>query len=361
MAYAVIGEEAQLEGLRAETKASYRALLAARDGQLLERRKSIGPASDRWQRSETRIRDAEEKRRAVFAKVQRLTDAKRISGYWALLIAIGLAALEAPINKFMLDNILRGNNFDSYAISLFMTFISLGLAHIGGYLARQIHGEYHEKIYAGNIVGVLAILVVLATWVGALTIGRAFYSVAGPSSLGSEIFSEISRQVTTIGPWTAFVRALSDQTAFFLACLNTAGIIFVGLIAFVTHDSDRVYQSALDESEKANRAHTRLERSYNRGVEKIAKKYSLKLEITAATCGAQNAQVVALKRSRGVDLDDEDRVELTNFDTMLKEARDELAKKSRATTLNGKAFVEGAPKLGDNGFSQTPFDEHERT
>jgi hypothetical protein len=361
MAYLQIEEEAQLEGLRAETKASFGALLAARDGQLAEKRKSNGPAGDRWKRAESRLRDAEEKRRAVFAKLQRLTDAKRISGYWALVIAIGLATLEAPINKFMLDNILRGNNIDSYAISLFMTFITLGLAHIGGYLARQIRGAYHETIYVGNIIGVIGILIVLATWVGALTIGRAFYSVAGPTSLGSGIFSEITRQVVTIGPWTAFTKALSDQTAFFLACLNTAGIAFVGLLAFITHDSDRVYQSSLDEAEKAGRVLTKLENKYNRAVEKIAKKYSLKLGIAAATYGAQNAQIVALKRSRGADLTDEDTFDLNSLDTMLTEAREELAHKSRNATHQDKHFVESAPKLGDNGLNGGAYAERERT
>lgn len=350
MAYGPTGEEAHLEGLRTQSKGAYASLLAARDAELVAKRKSIGPSSDRWQLLEVRWRDAEEKKRAVYAKLQRPTDAKRISAYWALFIAIGLAALEAPINKFMLDNILRGSNFDSYAISLFMTFICLGLGHMAGILARQIRGTYHENIYISNIVGFIAILAVLVVWIGALTIGRAFYSVASPTSLASGIFSEITRQVTTIGPWTAFTRALSDQAAFFLACLNTAGVAFVFLLAFMTHDSDRVYQSVLDEAEKATSSRLKLERKYNGSVDKIAAKYGPKLEIISTSYGAQNARLVELKRMRGAELNDDDRFNVSSLDIALVAAREEFVQKSQAAANEGN-FVEGAPKLGETGVT----------
>ena len=140
----------------------------------------------------------------------------------------------------MLDNILRGSNFDSYVLSLFMTLILLVLAHFAGHQARQIHGQYQETIYVSNIVIACLVVIVLAMCVGALTIGRAFYSTAPAGVSGQDIFSHIGRQVSTVGPWTAFVNALYDKSAFFLACLNTAGITAAFLAAFITNDSDKL-------------------------------------------------------------------------------------------------------------------------
>jgi len=99
----------------------------------------------------------------------------------------------------MLDNILRGSNFDSYVLSLFMTLILLVLAHFAGQQARQIHGHYEETIYYSNIVIVALVLIVLAVCVGALTIGRAFYSSAPIGVSGQDIFSHIGKEVSTIG------------------------------------------------------------------------------------------------------------------------------------------------------------------
>jgi hypothetical protein len=152
MAYAPMEEEAHLEGARAESVASYKNLLGDRDGRLAAVRKTKGPGSSRWARLEIKLRDADEKCRAIFAKLQRLSDGRRISFWWFVFGAMILAALEAPINKFMLDNILRGNNFDSYMLSLFLTLALLILAHFAGQQARQIRGTHHETIYFSNIL-----------------------------------------------------------------------------------------------------------------------------------------------------------------------------------------------------------------
>jgi hypothetical protein len=241
--------------------------------------------------------------------------------------AILLAALEAPINKFMLDNILRGSNFDSYVLSLFMTLILLVLAHFAGHQARQIHGQYQETIYVSNIVIACLVVVVLAICVGALTIGRAFYSTAPAGVSGQDIFSHIGKEVSTVGPWTAFVNALYDKSAFFLACLNTAGITAAFLAAFVTNDSDKLYQSALDGVHSTESVLSRVRKRYERLVARIARKYGPRLGNVAAAYGVHNAKVVELKRNRGIALSEDDNLDLTTLDRMLVEARNEIGQR----------------------------------
>src|ERR1700739_1616585 len=253
MAYTPTDELAHFEGARADARSTYQNLMGEREEKLNTARTTHGPGSDRWNRAEEKLRTAEKHQRVIFGRLQRPSDGRQISFWWFVFGALLLAALEAPINKFMLDNILRGNNFDSYALSLFVSLIILLLAHIAGTQARQIRGAYEEKIYWGKIVLSVALLCVLAIVVGALTIGRAYYSVAGFSLPSGNIFSEISSRVQKIGPWSAFVTALSDQAAFFLASLNTAGIAGAFVLAFISRDSDAVYQAALDKLERVQR------------------------------------------------------------------------------------------------------------
>ncbi len=166
MPYTSTDELAHYEGARADARSSYQNLLSERDGKLITARTTNGPGSDRWNRAEDKLRTAEKNHRVIFGKLQRPSDGRQISFWWFVIGAVLLAALEAPINKFMLDNILRGSNFDSYVLSLFMTLILLVLAHFAGQQARQIHGHYEETIYYSNIVIVVLVLIVLAVCVG---------------------------------------------------------------------------------------------------------------------------------------------------------------------------------------------------
>jgi len=210
-----------------------------------------------------------------------------------------------------------------------MTLILLVLAHFAGHQARQIHGQYQETIYVSNIVIACLVVIVLAMCVGALTIGRAFYSTAPAGVSGQDIFSHIGRQVSTVGPWTAFVNALYDKSAFFLACLNTAGITAAFLAAFITNDSDKLYQSALDAVDSTESALSRVRKRYERMVARIARKYGPRLGNVAAAYGTHNAKVVELKRNRGIALSEDDNLDLTTLDRMLVEARNEIGQRTR--------------------------------
>jgi hypothetical protein len=304
-------EEVRYVKERERSLASYRATVDGRDKEIAEARKTIGPASMRWQEVDSKRRSAEGTCQAIFAALNRLTDGKRIPDWFMVLLALGFAALEAPINKFMLDNILQGNNFDSYALSLFLTLIMLLLAHIAGAQARQIGGTYEEKIYWGKIITSFILLSVLATCVGALTIGRAYYSTAAAAALpSSNIFSEIGTRVLNAGPWAALLAALSDKAAFFLASLNLAGIAGVFFLAFMSHDSDVVYQAALDEAEKAQRKLSRMAKRYDKRLQRIGQRRHKKLVNLQAAYGAQNAEVVSRKIGRGEPLTKMDSVDL---------------------------------------------------
>ncbi|HEY1748789.1 MAG TPA: hypothetical protein VGG11_18745 [Xanthobacteraceae bacterium] len=329
-----LDQEVHFERERARSLASYKAALDARDEELAEARNSIGPTSTRWFALDSESKAAQGTCQDIFATLNRLTDGKRIPHWFVVVLALGFAALEAPINKFMLDNILRGNNFDSYALSLFLTLIMLLLAHIAGTQARQIKGSYEDRMYWSKLAVSLIILAVLATCVGALTIGRAYYSTAPDAFISTNIFSEIQTRIHSVGLWAALGAALSDQAAFFLASLNLAGIAGAFFLAFTSHDSDVVYQAALDKAESSRIRLDNMARKYDRRLAQIGRKRYRKIQNYAAAYGAQNAEVISHKRARGAALTDDDHVDLSVYDFLLQQARNEIARES-----NSKASI----------------------
>ena len=134
--------------------------------------------------------------------------------------------------------------------------------------------------------------------------------------------------------------------------MNTAGIAVAFLTAFVTHDSDKIYQSALDTERSADKALWRMEKRYDRYGARIANKFAPRLSNVAAAYGAQNAQVVAIKRSCGLPLNNDDRFDLNSLDTLLNEAKYELASKPRRSTVLDRQTAE---PVNDETQTVSPF------
>ena len=101
------------------------------------------------------------------------------------------------------------------------------------------------------------------------------------------------------------------------------------LAAFITNDSDKLYQSALDAVDSTESALSRVRKRYERMVARIARKYGPRLGIVAAAYGTHNAKVVELKRNRGIASSEDDNLDLTTLDRMLVEARNEIGQRTR--------------------------------
>jgi hypothetical protein len=329
MSYGPTDEEAHFEGARAATIASYKATLDTRDALLGEAFKTIGPASEGWASLEEKLINAKDDCQAKFAALRRATDAMRISKLIVFFFFVCFALLEAPINKFMFDIVLKSNNLESYFVSLLVTGAMLGLAHVAGTQTRQLRGAFEDKIYFGKITVALTIMLILVLCVGILTIGRASYSAAGASLPNLDIFSHIGVQVQNLGLWAALITALSDRAAVILATLNIAGIACAFFFAFITHDSDVFYQAALDEAASAQRKFGRIAKKYEKRISKIGRKFAPKLAGLVAAHGSQNAKVISHKRMRNVPITDDDRVDISSFDSKLAEARHGIGDRAR--------------------------------
>ena len=78
-------------------------------------------------------------------------------------LAVGLALVETPVNKFLFDVALQNSNLASYLVSFVVAVFLLISAHIAGKLVRQVWGEFEKKLYVANIVIACVIMVVLAS------------------------------------------------------------------------------------------------------------------------------------------------------------------------------------------------------
>src|SRR5689334_9577968 len=90
--------------------------------------------------------------------------------FW--ILALGLALLEAPVNKFLFDYAIQGSNLTSYVVSTAFAILLLLLAHLCGRCIRQVWSEYRRRVVWSNLIIALLSICALALLISILTIGR---------------------------------------------------------------------------------------------------------------------------------------------------------------------------------------------
>jgi hypothetical protein len=335
-------EEAHYEAARAEALSQYKIELGNRDTRLGDAFRTIGPGSEEWRGREARLVAANDDVRSKFLALNRATDRKRISPLATRTLLFGLCILETPVNKFMFDILLVLQNWESYVVSFAMSLAMLYLAEIAGFQTRQIKGDSEDRIYWGKIASAIFILAFLILAVSVLTVCRAYSSSMAMSGENLDIFSHVLEQVKHLGPWAVLMAALEDRGAVMLAAFNFTGIICAFFLAFITHDSDTVYQGSLDEAEDAHKKFARLAKKYEKAIARIGKKHTPRLLGLAAAFGSHNARVVGCKKLRNAPLDQMDLLDISSLDTKLAEARRGIG--DRVRRIAPVEGAEAAPK-----------------
>jgi hypothetical protein len=114
---------------------------------------------------------------------------------------------------------------------------------------------------------------------------------------------------------------LEDQSAVMLAAFNLTGILCAYILSFITHDSDVVYQAAIDAQKHAQKKYSRMAGKYERIVSRIERKFSPKLNRYAKAFSTHNGKVVAFKQLRGDGMNDLDLLDISGLDKTLADAR----------------------------------------
>lgn len=162
---------AQSVARRFEAIAGYKNVLDERGNALMSVNEKDGPQSKAYSALETKLKRDEQQLERIKMAVRRPISRWAVRTFVLILVAIALAAFEAPANKFLFDMALQSTGLASYAASAAVTAFLLLLAHFAGRSIRQVWSDYRGKIIWSNIV-VFLICMAIATGIVGILDGR---------------------------------------------------------------------------------------------------------------------------------------------------------------------------------------------
>jgi hypothetical protein len=332
----------RLMGERSRHFQEYEKILAQRDDELDRLYQGLGPGSARWKILLDNKSGARAEFEAIAGQLGRPVNRLELPAGAFYALAVMLAIVETPVNKFLFDVALQGSNLTSYLVSFAVAGFILIAAHLAGRLTRQCWSEFKTKFYVSNIVIVAVIMTILLGVVGILTIGRAEFSAAALAS-GIELFSSVGQKVQVQGVIRALAAALSDTSALVLATVNVTSILAAFLLGYFSHDSDKHLDKAFEKHKSADRALERRDRQLKARSEKARERARVRLGDINTRYTAANAAIVTQKAARGLVVDQEDKFALPRLDRLL----DKVRAKAEFAGSDGNGSDEGDAGSGD--------------
>ena len=324
----------RLMGERARHSQDYRKVLAARSDEIGRLRSGIGPDSESWKSLERDSESARAQFEAMAGQLGRPVSRHDLPPLAFITLALVLAAVETPVNKFLFDVALQSSNVASYAVSFAMAAFVLMLAHIAGRQMRQYYSDFMTTTYWTNIALVALIMGILAVVLAVLTIGRAEFSAAALNNGLGDLFSNVGAKVATRGIVSVLADALGDTSAMILVTANVTSILVAFLLGYARHDPDKHFDEAYEEHKRTQRALVRRDEKYNREVGRVRERARSKLDDSNTKYTAVNAAIITQKSARNLVIDDDDRFCLPDLDPLSGMRADEPAPLPGANAVN---------------------------
>ena len=313
-------ELAKWMGARQKHHSEYVKLLNDRKNELSNVELDHGPRSDVYLAVQREFERHDQQFDRLQAVVRRPINNLSIAPWIFWLLALGLAVLEAPVNKFLFDYAIQGTNLTSYLVSTAFAILLLLLAHLAGRCVRQVWSEYRRRIVWSNLIIALLGICVLAILISILTIGRARYSAgAADPGLGS-LFTDIGGQVSQHGFFSSLLSAFSDVSALILFTVNFGGVVIAMLLGFFSHDPDKDFDHAEASLRRATRRLNKLQSRYVQSRAKVIRKFTPDLTGASRNFADSNNKIIEMKTLLGLQLDEWDQFVLDQLDTLAEEA-----------------------------------------
>src|SRR4029079_14371018 len=188
-----------------------------------------GPRSDIYMAALREFERHDQQFDRLQAVVRRPINSLAVPPWIFWLLALGLAVLEAPVNKFLFDYAIQGTNLTSYLVSTAFAILLLLLAHLGGRCIRQVWSEYRRRVVWSNLIIACLSICALALLISILTIGRARYSAGAADPGIGGLFSDIGGQVSQHGFMSSLFAAFGDVSALILFTVNFGGSLIAML------------------------------------------------------------------------------------------------------------------------------------
>lgn len=309
---------AQAQGQRYASRADYENLLNERENHILGLSEKSGPKSDRFLNARKDLEKAEREFERIHAVVRRPLNRWAFPPRVFLLLALLLAAFEAPVNKFLFDAALESTNLASIGISFGFACGLLFLAHVAGLSLRQIWSEHRKRVVWTSVVLFLLMLAVLFALVSILTVARATFSAEAGTI--RDLLSDVGSTIRQAGIFGALARAMSDMSALVLATVNIGGIFMTMMLSFFMHDADKDFDQASRTVERQRRKLSEIVDEFTTSKNKIVKEYAPHLAGHSANYKTANMTVIALKKRLGQEFEDEDHIVIDKLDTLAEDS-----------------------------------------
>jgi len=238
--------------------------------------------------------------------------------FW--ILALGLALLEAPVNKFLFDYAIQGSNLTSYVVSTAFAILLLLLAHLCGRCIRQVWSEYRRRVVWSNLIIALLSICALALLISILTIGRARYSAGAADPGIGGLFSDIGGQVSQHGFMSSLFAAFGDVSALILFTVNFGGSLIAMLLGFFSHDPDKDFDHSEIALRKATKRLSKIQGKYAQSRAKTIRKFTPDLAGASRNFADSNNKIIEMKTLLGYPLDEWDQFVLDSLDTLADEA-----------------------------------------
>jgi hypothetical protein len=316
-------ELAKWMGARQKHHSEYVRLLNERKNEILTVQMDHGPKSDIYQAAVREFERQDQQFDRLQAVIRRPINSLSVPPWVFWLLALGLALLEAPVNKFLFDYAIQGSNLTSFAVSSAFAVLLLVLAHLGGRCIRQVWSEYRRRVVWSNLVIALLAVVVLAVLISILTIGRARYSAGAADPGVGSLFSDIGGQMTEHGFFGSLFSAFADVSALILFTVNLGGIVIAMLLGFFSHDPDKDFYHSEVALRKATRRLNKLQARYVQSRAKSIRKFTPDLTGASRNFADSNNKIIEMKTLLGVPLDEWDQFVLDDLDQLAEEAEED--------------------------------------
>ena len=313
-------ELAKWMGARQKHHSEYVKLLNERKNEILALEIDQGPRSEAYASALHQYERHDQQFDRLQAVVRRPINNLSIAPWIFWLMALGLAILEAPVNKFLFDYAIQGSNLTSYVVSTAFAILLLLLAHLCGKCLRQVWSEYRRRVVWSNLIIALLALCVLAILVSILTIGRARYSAGAADPGIGGLFTDIGGQVSQHGFLASLFNAFGDVSALILFTVNFGGITIAMLLGFFSHDPDKDFDHSEVALRKSARRLGKIQSKYARSRAKAIRKFTPDLSGASRNFADSNNKIIEMKTLLSYPLDEWDQFVLDNLDTLADEA-----------------------------------------
>ncbi len=297
----------------------YKRILNERENTLLSLSEQKGPRSVASKSLQQELHDAQVQYRQIQANLRRPVNKYWVRWRYFAALALALALLEAPVNKYLFDVALQGSSFVSISVSIAVAFFLLTIAHLAGGCLRQVWSEYRHRIVWSNVLIFLASSAVIATVICILTVGRASTAATDLSGF-NDLFSAVSTTVKSLGLWGTLGNAFSNISALILATVNLGGVCVALLLAYFTHDPDKDYDVAATTLERLRQTAKKTHAAYLKSRNKIIDGFRPDLTGASSTHGTANQRVIEFKSKLGLPIDDEDRLVVDELDRLAEDS-----------------------------------------